>query len=122
MLIFIFSHFLIDLLFGNSKFSPEDLSVVVNCLEIYSLGIPFAALFMVNGRAIESFQKLLLPSIAGSIGQFLTVVVTAFFTLWVGYSGIPLGKLLSISPIFPYRCTVVQKVVERGCHEAFIAS
>jgi peptidoglycan biosynthesis protein MviN/MurJ (putative lipid II flippase) len=112
MLIFIFSHFLIDLLFGNSKFSTEDLSIVVNCLKIYSLGIPFAALFMVNGRAIESFQKLLLPSIAGSIGQFLTVVVSVFLTLWLGYSGIPLGKtIVDIVYFFPIVILLYKKLL-----------
>ena len=94
ILIFIFSNFLIGLLFGNSKFSNEDLSIVVNCLKIYSLGIPFAALFMVNGRAIESFQKLLIPSIFGSIGQILMISTTITLTMWLGYIGIPLGKTI----------------------------
>lgn len=112
ILIFLFSNFLINLLFGNSKFSIEDLSIVVNCLKIYSLGIPFIALFMVNGRAIESFQKLLLPSIAGSIGQFLTVGATLLLTICIGYKGIPLGKtIVDIVYFFPIGIFLYNKLL-----------
>lgn len=94
MLFYYFSSEIILVLFGSKSFSPGSITVASTSLSVYSLAIPLSAMFMLNGRAVEVFQRLKWPSLIGSIGHFALIYVTYILVNIFGYIGVPLSKLL----------------------------
>lgn len=92
-LYFFMSTEIISAMFQRGAFSSANVAVSAACLQIYALSIPFLCLFSVNGRACESFQRLLWPSIFGSVGNLLMIALTFAFVTYKGYIGIPLARL-----------------------------
>ena len=84
---------IISAMFQRGAFGPANVATSAACLQIYALSIPFSCLFSVNGRACESFQRLLWPSIFGSVGNLLMIAFTFAFVASTGYIGIPLARL-----------------------------
>lgn len=91
----IFSQEIISAMFQRGAFQVESVKIAASCLAIYAWSMPFASVFQVNGRACESFQRLLWPSIFGTIGNLLMIAATTFFTLKYGYTGIPMAKVVT---------------------------
>ena len=71
----------------------ESLRIASECLKFYAVAIPFNCIFILNGRFSESFQKLTLPSLIGTIANFLSILSTNYFVNKIGYLGIPISKL-----------------------------
>ena len=84
-----FAHEIISSLFERGAFSKENVGGAASCLQIFALTIPVNSLFMLNGRAVESFQRLIWPSIFGTAGQFISIFVTYMLANQLGYFGIP---------------------------------
>ncbi len=90
---FFFPEQIISSLFHRGAFSEDSVSIASSCLRIFALSIPLTSLFMVNGRACESFQRLKWISFFGSIGNFLLILSTFIFVKKMGYVGIPMARL-----------------------------
>lgn len=90
----IFSNEIISAMFQRGAFQAEGVKIAASCLAIYAWSIPFASVFQVNGRACESFQRLLWPSIFGTLGNLLMIAATSVFTQSFGYTGIPMAKVV----------------------------
>jgi len=89
----LFSEEIISSLFQRGAFQSESVKIAASCLAIYAWSLPFASLFQVNGRACESFQRLLWPSVFGTFGNLCMIATTYYFTSLYGYKGIPLAKV-----------------------------
>lgn len=103
VLLFFFSHEIIASMFQRGAFSKENVLVSAECLRIYAFSLPFTAFFILNGRAVESFQKLAWPSFFGTLGQFISIFITFILVSRIGYLGIPISKvLIEICYFFPF--------------------
>lgn len=91
----LFSEEIVSALFQRGAFQAESVKIAASCLFIYAWSIPFAAIFQINGRACESFQRLLWPSIFGTLGNLLLIAVTSVFIQKFGYIGIPISKVVT---------------------------
>ena len=88
-----FSQEIISAMFQRGAFQAENVKVASSCLSIYAWSIPFVTIFMVNGRACESYQKLLWPSVFGTAGNLIMIVTTMVLSNLLGYKGIPMAKV-----------------------------
>jgi putative peptidoglycan lipid II flippase len=89
-----FSEEIISALFQRGAFQAEDVKIAASCLAIYAWSIPFVSIFQINGRACESFQRLLWLSIFGTLGNLLFIAATYFLTQRFDYTGIPMAKAI----------------------------
>jgi putative peptidoglycan lipid II flippase len=100
---FFFPVEIISSMFQRGAFGAESVRIASDCLRVLALSIPFSCVFMLNGRAAESFQRLLWPSVFGTIGNLLVIVATYQFSANWGYLGIPLAKLaMDLFYFFPF--------------------
>lgn len=90
-----FSSEIISAMFQRGAFQAESVEIAASCLAIYAWSIPFVSVFQVNGRACESFQRLLWPSIVGTLGNLLMIATTSIFTQIFSYTGIPMAKVVT---------------------------
>lgn len=90
----VFSEEIISAMFQGGAFQAENVLIAASCLNMYAWTIPLASVFMINGRACESYQRLLWPSIFGSIGNILAIIATYVLVSKLGFIGIPLAKLV----------------------------
>lgn len=91
---FFFASDIISILFQRGAFDSNSVSISANCLKVLAISVPFSALFMLNGRACESFQRLKWPSIFGTFGNLMMILLTYVLINNLGYIGIPYAKLL----------------------------
>ena len=90
---FFYAQEIVAALFQRGAFNSDSVAISATCLKIFAISIPFTSLFMVNGRACESFQKLQWPSIFGTIGNLIMILFTYLFISRFGYIGIPYARL-----------------------------
>lgn len=93
-LLFIFPGEIVALLFQRGAFTAQDAEVAAACLKVLALSVPLGCFFTLNGRVVESFQQLNLPSLLGSIGNLCLMVLTYVLVGSMGFIGIPLSRLL----------------------------
>ena len=93
MMYFFFPEIIISSLFKRGAFGEKGVYIAASCLKVFAFSIPPTCLFMVNGRACESFQRLTWPSIFGTIGNLLLIGTTSIFVERMGYIGIPSARL-----------------------------
>ena len=93
-LYFVFSHEIISALFQRGAFQTESVDIAASILSIYTWSIPFASVFLANGRACESYQRLLWPSIFGTLGNLLMIAAIYYLTKKFDYLGIPMAKVV----------------------------
>jgi len=104
-----FSQEIISAMFQRGAFQAESVTIAASCLSVYAWTIPFVSVFMVNGRACESYQRLLWPSIFGTFGNLIMIVSTYMLTNAFGYRGIPMAKVaIDILYLFPFGFIAVQ--------------
>lgn len=100
---FCFANEIIAAMFQRGAFTAELTAISASCLQIYALSIPFSCAFLVNGRACESYQRLLWPSVFGTIGNLLMIASTFILVRHAGYIGIPLSRLaIDLLYFFPF--------------------
>lgn len=100
---YFFSSEIIASMFQRGAFGKENVAIAAECLSIYAFSIPFSALFNLNGRAVESFQRLTWPSIFGTVGQFISMFITFTLVNKYGYRGIPMSKVcIDLCYFFPF--------------------
>jgi len=85
---------LVSALFQQGKFLSSNVLQTSDILFIYTWTIPVMAMFLVNGRICESYQKLFWPSFFGTIGNLSLIFITFTLTEKLGYIGIPAAKLV----------------------------
>jgi putative peptidoglycan lipid II flippase len=94
ILFLFFSQEIISSMFERGAFGKDNVAISVACLQVFAFSVPLSSLFILNGRAVETFQKLAWPSLFGTIGQLLSIILTFALVDQVGYLGIPLSKVL----------------------------
>lgn len=90
----LFNEEIISALFQRGAFQADSVRIAASCLAIYAWALPLSAVFHVNGRACESFQRLLWPSIFGTLGNLLLIILTFVLTSELNYIGIPTAKVV----------------------------
>jgi putative peptidoglycan lipid II flippase len=100
---YIFPSEIISTLFQRGKYQAESVSVAAYCLGVFALAIPFVSIFMLNGRTVESYQRLLWPSVLGTFGHFMMMAVTFFLVTQWGFTGVPYARvIMEIAYFFPF--------------------
>ena len=101
--LFVYSELVISVMFNRGAFSQENLRIAASCLSVFAVAIPFSAIFYLNGRVVESFQRLTWPSFFGSITHLILIATTYLFVNQYGYIGIPTAKtFVEIFIFFPF--------------------
>lgn len=101
--LFLFSDVVITVMFGRGAFSTESVTMASACLSVFAIALPFSAIFYLNGRVVESFQRLTWPSLIGSIFHLLLIAITFYFVENFGYIGIPAAKtFVELLVFFPF--------------------
>ena len=91
---FFMSDGIISSLFQRGAFGKESVQIASTSLRVFALAIVPSCIFMLNGRAIESFQKLVWPSFFGTLGNlFLMFLIYKLVGIY-GYLGIPYSRVL----------------------------
>ena len=112
---------IVNILFASNAFSKDNVEVTVTCIRIYAISLPFNCIFMLNGRAVESFQKLFWPSLIGIIGCFIMIIITAKFIQMYGYRGIPFAKvLIDLIYFFPFGFLMLNKLLPQNRFSYFL--
>lgn len=93
ILYFFIPEIIISSLFQRGAFGEESVSIAASCLKIFAFAVPLVCLFMINGRACESFQRLTWPSFFGTLGNLLMIGATLVLVERMGYLGIPYARL-----------------------------
>ena len=107
---FCFAQEIISSMFERGAFGKDNVAISVACLQVFTFAIPLSSLFLLNGRAVESFQKLTWPAIFGTIGQLLSIVLTFFLVDQVGYLGVPLSKeMIDLLYFLPFGFIAIRK-------------
>lgn len=100
---FFFAEEIVATLFQRGAFNSDSVAISAACLKIFAISIPYTSLFMVNGRACESFQRLKWPSIFGTLGNLLMMLLAYIFIQEFGYIGIPYARLtIDLIYFFPF--------------------
>jgi len=101
--LYLFSDVVITVMFGRGAFSAESVTIASACLSVFAIAIPFSAIFYLNGRVVESFQRLTWPSLIGSIAHLFLIAITFYFVERFGYIGIPTAKtFVELLIFFPF--------------------
>lgn len=85
---------IISSLFQRGAFGKESVEIASYSLRVFALAIVPSCVFMLTGRAVESFQKLLWPSVFGTFGNLLLIWVIFKLVNAYGYIGIPYSRAL----------------------------
>ena len=101
--LYLFSDIVITVMFGRGVFSAESVTIASACLGAFAIAMPFSAIFYLNGRVVESFQRLTWPSLIGSLAHLVLIAITFYFVDQFGYIGIPTAKtFVEIFIFFPF--------------------
>lgn len=121
---FFFSEEIISALFQRGAFQAESVKVSASCLVIYAWSLPFVSVFQVNGRACESFQRLLWPSIFGTLGNLLMITLAYFLIQKINYMGIPAAKVATdLIYMLPFGFLAFQLLGGQPCYsQIFMAA
>jgi peptidoglycan biosynthesis protein MviN/MurJ (putative lipid II flippase) len=92
---YIFSNEIITTLFQRGAYQADSVSISAHCLKVFALATPFVSVFMLNGRAVESYQRLLWPSLLGTFGHLMMMTVTYILVSRWGYLGIPYARVFA---------------------------
>ena len=91
---FCMSDGIISSLFQRGAFGKDSVQIASNSLRVFSLAIVPTCIFMLNGRAIESFRKLVWPSFFGTLGNLFLMFIIYRLVGVYGYLGIPYARTL----------------------------
>lgn len=118
-LLFIFPGEIVALLFQRGAFNAQDAEVAAACLKVLALSVPLGCFFTLNGRVVESFQQLNLPSLLGSIGNLCLMALTYVLVGALGFIGIPLSRLLvDLCYLLPFGLWMLHR---HGVHVNFVS-
>ena len=114
---------IVSALFASNAFSKDNVDVTVTCIRIYAISVPFSCIFMLNGRAVESFQKLFWPSLIGSVGNFIVIIATAQLVQMYDYRGIPFAKIaIDLLYFLPFGFLMLYKLSNGNRFSYFLRS
>lgn len=100
---YFFANEIVSILFQRGAFNVNNVNIAAECLKILAISIPFSSMFIVNGRACESFQRLIWPSFFGAIGNIMMMYFTYILINRFGYIGIPYARLaVDVLYFFPF--------------------
>lgn len=88
-----FAEPIIGSMFQRGAFTHENVQIAAQTLSVLAISIPFSGLFLLNGRATESFQRLTWPSVFGTAGNALLILLTYLLVRDVGYLGIAYARV-----------------------------
>lgn len=92
-LFLLYPHGLVAALLGSGAYTSDSMDLTANCLRVYALSVLLTSIFMLNGRCMESFQRLGWPSLFGTVGNLAMIALTFNLTNRWGYMGIPAARL-----------------------------
>jgi putative peptidoglycan lipid II flippase len=107
LLLFVFSKYLVQVLFQRGAFTSMDTEVVSQVQKFYCLQIPFYVVSMLFVRFISSVRRNDLLMYAAAINLVIDIVMNLVLMRWLGIAGIALSTSIVavISVVFLWACS-----------------
>jgi putative peptidoglycan lipid II flippase len=92
---FLFSHSIVDLVYGRGEFTDQDIIITSSLLSVYSLSIFFNSIRQIVSRVFYCIEDTKTPMVNAVVGVCINIILNIILSAYLGLIGLALASLIS---------------------------